>query len=163
MNLLYVCVSVCGVKVEIFGFIILRILFNIARSILAILNKSWRQHSTKQQLYDHLPPITKTIQVTRTRHAGHCWRSRDELISNVLLWTPLHGWTKAGRPPQTYIQQLSKDMGCSPGDLPETMNDREGWWERVRDIHVDGMTRWWWFLELYHSQYILEGKRKCIL
>ena len=43
---------------------------------------------TRHQLYGHLPPITKTIQVRRTRHAGHCWRSRDELISDVLLWTP---------------------------------------------------------------------------
>ena len=54
----------------------------------AILNKSWRQHPTRHQLYGHLPPITKTIQVRRTRHAGHCWRSRDELIRDVLLWTP---------------------------------------------------------------------------
>ena len=54
----------------------------------AILNKSWRQHPTKHQLYGHLPPITKTIQVRRTRLAGHCWRSRDELIRDVLLWTP---------------------------------------------------------------------------
>ena len=54
----------------------------------AILNKSWRQHSTKHQLYGHLPPITKTIQVRRTRHAGHCWRSKDKLISGVLLWRP---------------------------------------------------------------------------
>ena len=38
----------------------------------AILNKSWRQHPTKHQLYGHLPPIMKTIQVRRTRHAGHC-------------------------------------------------------------------------------------------
>ena len=60
----------------------------------AILNKSWRQHSTKHQLYGHLPPITNTIQVRRTIHAGHCWRSRDELISNVLLWTPSHGRAK---------------------------------------------------------------------
>ena len=41
----------------------------------AILNKSWRQHPTRHQLYGHLPPITKTIKVRRTRHAGHCWRS----------------------------------------------------------------------------------------
>ena len=40
---------------------------------------------TKQQLYGHLPPIIKTIKVRRTRHAGHCWRSSDELISDVLL------------------------------------------------------------------------------
>ena len=37
----------------------------------------------------HLPPITETIQDRRIRHAGHCWRSRNELISDVLLWTPL--------------------------------------------------------------------------
>ena len=55
------------------------------RMLRAILNKSWRQHPTRLQLYGHLPPITKTIQARRTRHAGHCWRSRDELISDVLL------------------------------------------------------------------------------
>ena len=47
----------------------------------AILNKSWRQHPTKQQLYDHLSPITEPIWVRRTRHAGHCWRSGDELMT----------------------------------------------------------------------------------
>ena len=61
---------------------------NYTRMLWAILNKSWRQHPTRHQLYGHLPPITKTIQVRLTRHAGHCWRSRDELISDVLLWTP---------------------------------------------------------------------------
>ena len=50
--------------------------------------KSWWQHPTRHQLYGHLPPITKTIQVRRTRHAGHGWKSRDELISDALLWTP---------------------------------------------------------------------------
>ena len=61
---------------------------NYARMFRAILNKSWRQHPTRHQLYGHLPPIMKTIQVRRSRHAGHCWRIRDELISDVLLWTP---------------------------------------------------------------------------
>ena len=68
----------------------------------AILNKSWRQHPTRRQLYGHLPPITKTIQVRRARHAGHCWRSKDELISDVLLWTPTYDQAKAGRPARTY-------------------------------------------------------------
>ena len=58
---------------------------NYTRMLRAILNKSWWQHPTRHQLYGHLPPITKTIQVRWTRHAGHCWRSRDELISDVLL------------------------------------------------------------------------------
>ena len=93
----------------------------------AILNKSWQQHHTRHQLYGHLPPITKTIQVRRTRHAGHCWRSRDELIRDVLLWILTHGRAKAGRPARTYIQQLCEDTGCCPEDLPRAMNDREEW------------------------------------
>ena len=118
----------------------------------AILNKSWRQHPTRHQLYGHLPPITKTIQVRRTRHAGHCWRSRDEHISDVLLWTPTHGRAKAGWPAWTYIQQLCEDTGCSPEDLPEAMNDREKWRERVRDIRATSTTWWWWWfiIELYN-------------
>ena len=101
---------------------------------------------TKQQLYGHLPPITKTIKVRRTRDAGRCWRSRDELISDVLLWTPSHGRVKAGWQAQTYIQQLCEDMGCSPEDLPEGMNDRDEWREKVRDICPGATTRWWWLL-----------------
>ena len=42
---------------------------NYTRMLRAILNKSWWQHPTRHQLYSHLPPITKTIQVRRTRHA----------------------------------------------------------------------------------------------
>ena len=67
---------------------------------------------------------------------GHCLRSRDELISDVLLWTPTYGRTKAGRPSRTYIQQLCEDTGCSPKDLPEAMNDREKWRERRSGISV---------------------------
>ena len=71
---------------------------NYTRMLRAILNKSWQQHPTRHQLYGHIPPITKTIQARRTRHAGHCWRSQDEPVSDVLLWTPAYGQSKAGRP-----------------------------------------------------------------
>ena len=109
---------------------------NYTRMLQAILNKSWWQHPTRHQLYGHLPPITKTIPIRRSRHAGHCWRSRGELISDVLLWTPTYGRTKAGRTARTYIQQLCEDTGCSPEDLPEAINDRKKWRERVRDIRA---------------------------
>ena len=124
---------------------------NYTRMLRAILNKSWRQHPTRHQLYGHLPPIMKTIQVRQTRHAGHCRRSRDKLISDVLLWTPTYGQAK-------YIQQLCEDTGCSPEDLPEAMNDREKWRERVRDIRATSMTWWWW---LYWKQRF-KFRWKCI-
>ena len=79
------------------------------------------------------------IKVRRTRHAAHCWKSRDELISDVFLWTPSHGRAKTGQPARTYIQQLRTDT-CSPEDLPEAIDERERWPEGVRDIHADGST-----------------------
>ena len=118
---------------------------NHTRLLRAILNKSWRQHPTKQQLYGHLPPITKTIKIRRPRHAVHCWGSRDKLMSDILQWTPSHVRAKTGRPERTYIQQLCIDKGCSPEDLPKAMDDREVWWEKVRNIRADSVTWWWWW------------------
>ena len=89
--------------------------------LLVILNKSGKQHPTKQQLCDQLLPITKTIQVRRTSLAGHGWRSRDELTSDILLWTPSHGRVKVGRPARTHIQELCADTGCSLEDLRWTI------------------------------------------
>ncbi len=36
--------------------------------------------------------------------------------------------------------QLCEDTGCNPEDLPEAMNDRKKWRERVRDIRAGGTT-----------------------
>ena len=114
---------------------------NYTRMLQAILNTSWRQQPTKQQLYGHLSPITKTIQVRRTRHVGHCWRSRDEHIGDIHLWTPSHGRAKAGRQDRTYIQHLCADTGCSLEDLPGAMDDKDEWRVRVMDIRTGCVTR----------------------
>ena len=129
---------------------ILQYIFHMYIYIYIYIYKSWRQHSTKEQLYGHLPPITKTIKIRWTRHAGHCWRSRDELITDVLLWTPSHGRAKVGQQAWTYIQQLCVDMGCSPEDLLEAMDNREGWRESIRNIRAHGAVWWYmlWLLEL---------------
>ena len=133
------CLSVC-LSLSLSTWLEKKLDGNYSRMLRAVLNKSWRQHPTRHQLYGHLPPITKAIQVRRSRHAGHCWRSKDELISDVLLWTPIYGRAKAGRPARTYIQQLCEDTRCNPEDLLEAMTDREKWRERVRDIRGGGTT-----------------------
>ena len=51
---------------------------------------------------------------------------------------PTYGRAKAGRPVRTYVQQLCGDTRCSPEDLPEAMNDREEWRERVSDVRASG-------------------------
>ena len=118
---------------------------NYTRMLRVLLNKSWRQHPTKQQLYGHLPPITKTIQVRRTRHVGHCWRSRDELISDIFLWTPSQGRAKAGRPAWNYVEQLCADTGCSLEHVPGAMDDRDGGGERFREMCAGSTTLGWWY------------------
>ena len=82
-------------------------------------------YQKKRQLYDHRPPISKTIQIRWTRHAGHCWRSKDKLISDILLWTPSHGHASVGQPTRTYPQQLCTDTGCNLEDHPEVMDDKD--------------------------------------
>ena len=64
------------------------------------------------------------------------------------MMTTTYGRAKAGWPARTYIQQLCEDTGCGPEDLPEAMNNREKWRERVRDIGAGGTTWWWWLLFL---------------
>ena len=64
------------------------------------------------------------IRIKRTRHAVHCWRSNEELISDVLLWTPTHWCARVGQPARTYLQQLCTDIGSCLEDLPEVMYDR---------------------------------------
>ena len=120
---------------------------NYTRMLQIILNKSRRQHPTKQQLYCHLPPITKTIQIKRTKYVGHCGRSKNELISDVPQWTPSHGRTKPGRPVRIYIQQLGADTGCSLKDLLGAMDNEDGWRERAREIRASSET--WLYIYIY--------------
>ena len=35
--------------------------------------------------------------------------------------------------------------------LPEAMNDREKWWEKVKHIRASGTTWWWWWLVSWSS------------
>ena len=64
-------------------------------------------------------------------HAGHCMRSKDEIKSDVLQWSPTRGCASVGRQARTNRQQLCVDTGCSLEDLPRVMDDRGGWRDRV--------------------------------
>ena len=94
---------------------------NYTRMQQATLKMTWWQHPAKL-----LPPISKTIKVRRTRHAGDCWRSKDELISNILSWTSSHGRAKVEQPAKTYIQQLSGNTGCSLVNISGAMDEEMG-------------------------------------
>ena len=128
----------------------------------------------KGRMNHHLPLVRMAILISQRDHtwyvvyvgqyknlvvvvAEQCRNSTHEndlcyTLSNfqLFIWTPAYGRAKAGRSARTYIQQLCEDTGCSPEDLPEAMNDREKWQERVRDICASGTT-WWWL----HDKFLL--------
>ena len=102
----------------------------------AILNIHWSAHPSKERLYGNLVQITSVIKERRTRFAGHCYRSKDEVVSDLILWTPKHGKAKVGRPSKTYTKQLTEDDDCQLEDLPRAMEDRQYWRGRVNMVRA---------------------------
>ena len=88
-----------------------------------VLNKSWKQHPTKLQLYGHLPPISRS---------NTCWRSKDDLLGNVLS-TATHGHISVDQQAKIYIHQLYANTGCHRDDFPRAMVDRNGWYRKSRE------------------------------
>ena len=114
---------------------------NNTRMLYAVLNESWEQNPVKQQLYSYLPPISQTIQEIWARHAGHCWKSKDEFISNILQWTPTHGHTSVDQLVKTYIigsvQKLDSILRIYTEWSPIEMNGKKESRESVQVPHYN--------------------------
>ena len=78
----------------------------------AALNISWRDHMSNKDLYGKILNITDTISEQRLLFSGHCWRSKNEVVSDVLLWLPIHGRRYRGRSAKTFVDQLMEDTSC---------------------------------------------------
>ena len=113
---------------------------NYTRILHAVLNRSWMKYPTKQQLYDHLPPILQSIQVKWARYAGHQWRRKDELIGVVHQYTPCTWIHQCWHSCKIYIQQVCADTACSLDDL-----SRDGWWKRFKRVPIVDTIWWWWW------------------
>ncbi|KAI8498174.1 hypothetical protein Bbelb_241180 [Branchiostoma belcheri] len=97
------------------------------RLLRTALNIHWSQHVTNRDLYADLPRFSGKIRSRRLRFAGHCHRSREEIVAELVLWTPKHGRRKAGRQAATYIDCLRRVTGLEVDYLGQVMEDRECW------------------------------------
>ncbi|XP_047471480.1 uncharacterized protein LOC125026921 [Penaeus chinensis] len=86
-------------------------------------NVNWCNHVSNKTLYGSLPKITTTIAQRRLRFAGHCWRSKQEVVHKLLLWELAHGRRSGGRPALTFIDQLIKETNITKEQLPGAMGD----------------------------------------
>ena len=106
------------------------------RILRAVLEISWKDHKTKDELHGNLPKITDTLKIRRLRFVGHCWGRKDELISELLLWQPKHGARNRGIPAATYIDQLRNDTGLSIAELKSLMGNWREWMKLVNGARV---------------------------
>ena len=121
-----------------------------------VLNKSWKQHLTREKLYSHLPPISQVIKVRRRRHSEYCSSCREEHLSDVLWWNPTHRHTSVGRSAKPYINQHCADTAYRLEDLPRAIADKTEWWARVNRIcAIDIRWLWWWWWSKKISQWNL--------
>ena len=66
--------------------------------------ETWNQHPMKQQLFSHLLPISKTIQIRWTRHVGHCFLLFDWLSYQVKRnLEPTSHETTVVQPPTSHL------------------------------------------------------------
>ena len=95
------------------------------RLLMRVQNISWREHKTKLEIYGNIQPISTIVAHRRTRFAVHCFRAKDQVISDVIcMRLPC---PNRGRRPLNYMDCIARDIQCETGDLQTLMNDKDSW------------------------------------
>ena len=50
--------------------------------------------------------------------SGHCWRSENEVVSDLVLWEPKHCNRSVGGQARTFVDMLEADTGVPIDCLP---------------------------------------------
>ena len=75
------------------------------------LNIPWATHITNAELYDKLKPPSVTIRSRRMMLAGHCYRRKDQPVSDLVLFEASHGKFRTGQHARaTFLKQLKSDL-----------------------------------------------------
>ena len=100
-------------------------LYKILRMALDI---SLKERQTNAVVYGRLIRASDKIAQRRMRLAGHLARHEEILAHQLLLWEPLHGHRRRGRPHLTYVDVLKSDTGLDDSkEINKLMLDRQIW------------------------------------
>ena len=98
------------------------------RMLRAALNISWQSFVPNKELYGTLPRISDKVAWRRLGLAGHCFRHKELLAGELVLWEPTHGRRGRGRPSATFIDTLKRDLGTDDKlELEVCMTSQEDW------------------------------------
>ena len=97
-----------------------------------IQNMSWKDHHTLSEIYGNIPKLSTRLAERRARFAGHCFRAKDEAVSDLVFWKPSNSRKL------TFPDVISRDTGIDVKELPTAMEDRDCWREIVLNISPKG-------------------------
>ena len=70
--------------------------------------------------------------------SGHCWRSKSEIVSQLLLWDPKHGRHSRGGG-EALLDQLEEGTAIFRYELPAVKADKGEWDKLIKSlIHIKG-------------------------
>ena len=90
-------------------------------------NVTWWQRNTNEVLYARLPRILTTVRERRLRFGGHCWRSKNEVASDLVLWEPKHGKRSIEGQACTFVDLLEVHSGVPQWWITGLAGEREPW------------------------------------
>ena len=114
-----------------------------------VMNITWMDKITNEDLYGNLPRISNKIRERRLKLAGHCVRLSELEVSNLVLWEPFQGKFNRGSQRLTYVDRLRKDTGLqTTAEWKTLLKDKCAWRAIAR-----GDSTWWWWWYWYIKQY----------
>ena len=78
-----------------------------------VLGISWKNKVSNITLYGSLTRLSNKLRSRRLKMAGHCIRHPELLASDLVLWDPMYGRAQQGRPRQSYLSMLMKEVGTN--------------------------------------------------
>ena len=100
------------------------------RLLRSALDIRWKVHMSSEQIYGDLSKVSDKIRKRRLQFAGHCVRSSGQVVSDLVLWKPMHGKRSVGRPIMT-----CQDTGQTPAEIKTCMESRRARvWRAIIDV-----------------------------
>ena len=87
---------------------------------------TWQQRVTNEVLYAELPRILTTIKERCLRFSDHRWRSKNEVVGDLVLWESKPGIRSIRGQARTFVDLLEADTRIPRDCLPAVMDHRVG-------------------------------------
>ena len=80
--------------------------------------------------------VKKTLKAKSQLHFTDTCKYFGIVVSQLLLWDPMHSRCSRGHPATAFVDQLEEDTGLFRQDLPAIMADKGEWDKLIKLVQV---------------------------